>query len=47
MLHTDAAYPADKRELYAALRTQLAALIEGERHPMPNLANAAALLGGA
>ncbi|MGI6632711.1 MAG: GAF domain-containing protein [Bacillota bacterium] len=37
-------YPYDKRELYALLRKELAALVEGVPQPIPNLANAAALL---
>ena len=37
-------YPEQKDELYALLAEQLQALTEGERHPVPNLANAAALL---
>lgn len=41
--HTDF-YPEQKHELYALLAEQLKALTEGERHPIPNLANAAALL---
>jgi L-methionine (R)-S-oxide reductase len=36
-------YPSDKRQLYAQLQKELAALVEGERLPIPNLANAAAL----
>lgn len=34
----------NKQELYNHLNTTLKALTEGERHPLPNLANAAALL---
>ena len=37
-------WPESKPELYALLEQQLKALIEGERHPLPNLANASALL---
>lgn len=37
-------WPDNKPELYALLKQQLAALMEGESHPMPVLANAAALL---
>ena len=37
-------YPYDRRELYALLRKDLAALVEGVPQPIPNLANAAALL---
>ena len=35
---------ASKEEFYTELTGQLKALTEGERHPMPNLANTAALL---
>ena len=41
------AYSADPREMYALLRAQLAALIEGERDLVANLANASALLADA
>lgn len=34
----------NKQELYNHLNTTLKVLTEGERHPLPNLANAAALL---
>ncbi|HHW27761.1 MAG TPA: GAF domain-containing protein [Firmicutes bacterium] len=37
-------YPSDKRQLYAQLQKELAAMVEGEWLPIPNLANAAALL---
>ncbi len=37
-------YPSDKRQLYAQLQEELATLVEGERLPIPNLANAAALI---
>lgn len=37
-------YPEDKTELYDLLVAQLEALTESERHPVPNLANASALL---
>lgn len=37
-------YPTQKEELYALLAEQLFALTDGERHPVPNLANASALL---
>lgn len=37
-------YPQDKDELYALLAAQTAALTEGERHFLPNLANFSALL---
>ena len=37
-------YPEKKEELYSLLASQLRSLTEGERHPVPNLANASALL---
>lgn len=37
-------YPQDKMELYRLLEMQLSALMEGESEPIPNLANASALL---
>lgn len=37
-------YPEDKTALYALLAEQLRCLLEGERHPIPGLANASALL---
>jgi L-methionine (R)-S-oxide reductase len=37
-------YPSHKPDLYRLLQSQLAALMEGENHPLPNLANASALL---
>ena len=40
-------YPDSKPQMYALLKEQLTALIEGETHPLPNLANMAALLNGA
>ena len=40
-------YPADKRDMYALLKKQLTALMEGERRPLPHLSNAAALVFGA
>ena len=40
-------YPEDKQALYSLLRSQLAALMEGEEEPLPNLANMSALLFGA
>ena len=43
----DTAYPENKTELYALLDSQLAALMEGEREPLPNMANMSALLFGA
>jgi len=39
--------PADTQSLYDSLIADLRALTEGERHFLPNLANAAALLYGA
>jgi len=40
-------YPEDKQALYSLLRSQLAALMEGEEESLPNLANMSALLFGA
>lgn len=37
-------YPADKAQLYPLLQTELRALVEGVPQPIPNLANASALL---
>lgn len=37
-------YPENKKELYFLLQEQLKALTDGEPHPIPNLANASALL---
>jgi L-methionine (R)-S-oxide reductase len=37
-------YPADKQEMYALLRQQLTALMEGEPFVLPRLCNAAALV---
>lgn len=37
-------YPENKKELYSLLKEQLKALTEGERHTIPNLANASALI---
>ena len=36
--------PADKSQLYSSLEEGLLALVEGVSRPMPNLANASALL---
>lgn len=47
MFHSGQTYPADKPEMYTLLKEQLQSLMEGEAHPLPNLANAAALLYGA
>jgi len=38
------AYPKDKKEMYQLLEAQLLALMEGERDPLPNLANMSALI---
>ena len=38
------AYPEGKADLYRLLESQLAALMAGETDPIPNLANASALL---
>jgi L-methionine (R)-S-oxide reductase len=37
-------YPDDKTQLYSLLQKELAALVQGVKHPIPNLANASALL---
>lgn len=42
-VHTEN-WPKEKPDLYRLLYQQLAALMEGEPHPLPNLANASALL---
>ncbi len=47
MIELKETYPADKPEMYALLKKQLAALMEGENHPLPHMANMAALLNGA
>lgn len=47
MIDVKDAYPKEKSALYALLRTQMASLMEGETHPLPHLANMAALLFGA
>lgn len=39
-------YSDDKKEMYALLKEQLKALLEDERHVLPNLSNASALLNG-
>ena len=40
-------YPENKSEMYELLAGQLAGLMEGEREPIPNLANMSALLNQA
>lgn len=47
MIEIQSDYPTTKPELYTLLQQQLRALVEGERHSIPNLANTAALLAGA
>ncbi len=42
-MHLDQ-WPENKEERYALVLRQLAALTAGEKHPLPNLSNAAALL---
>ena len=37
-------YPTDKQALYTLLEAQLKGLLEGEREPIPNLANMSALI---
>ena len=46
-MYTSADYSADKREMYETLAAQIAALTEGERSAVANLANASALLADA
>lgn len=40
-------YPENKNEMYELLAQQLKGLMEGEREPIPNLANASALINQA
>ncbi|HHY76793.1 MAG TPA: GAF domain-containing protein [Firmicutes bacterium] len=40
----ESTYPEDKVQLYEILKKELEALVEGVKHPLPNLANASALL---
>lgn len=47
MIEVKETYPNSKPEMYDLLKKQLAALMEGETHPLPHLSNMAALLGGA
>jgi GAF domain-containing protein len=47
MVEINELYPASKKEMYALLREQLQSLTEDEKHVIPNLANASALLNGA
>ncbi len=47
MIDVKDVYPNAKNDLYALLHTQLTALMEGETHPLPHLANMSALLYGA
>jgi len=47
MIEMQSFYPDTKPEFYTLLQQQLCALLAGERHPIPNLANTAALLAGA
>lgn len=44
MLEETRDYPEDKAHLYSLLQKDLLALVEGVREPIPNLANASALL---
>lgn len=44
MLEETRDYPEDKAHLYSLLQKDLMALVEGVREPIPNLANASALL---
>lgn len=47
MEQTGYLYPEDQKEMYALLKEQMKAVLDGERHLIPNLANASALLNGA
>jgi GAF domain-containing protein len=47
MIEVKETYPASKPEMYELLKKQLAALMEGETHPLSHLSNMAALLNGA
>lgn len=47
MMWEKTGYPEEKEKMYAMLQKQLAALLDGERDPMPNMANMSALLGQA
>ncbi|HEX3022507.1 MAG TPA: GAF domain-containing protein, partial [Lachnospiraceae bacterium] len=47
MVEINELYPASKKEMYELLREQLQSLTEDEKHVIPNLANASALLNGA
>ncbi len=47
MAFASSSYPEDKTERYALLLRQADALTDGVTHPIPNLANVAALLYGA
>ncbi len=44
VLKSEGDYPEDKPELYLRLRDELRVLVEAVSHPIPNLANASALL---
>ncbi|MBW7573557.1 GAF domain-containing protein [Caproiciproducens faecalis] len=47
MEQTISLYPEDQKEMYALLKAQMKAVLDGEHHVIPNLANASALLNGA
>lgn len=47
MVEINELYPASKKEMYELLREQLQSLTEDEKHVIPNLANASALLNDA
>lgn len=44
LVDTGHEYPEDKSRLYARLQEELLAIVDGVPHPIPNLANASALL---
>lgn len=47
MNQIDTIYPENKKEMYALLKAQLKALLEGESHVVANLSNASAMIYGA
>ena len=47
MEQTLSLYPEDKKGMYALLKEQMKAVLDGEHHLIPNLANASAVLNGA
>ncbi len=43
-MESELLYSDDKKEMYALLKKQMEAVLEGEHHVIPNLANASALI---